>query len=130
MAIKSAQERIAEIQAHAAAEIAKLTQEALTELQDKRLAAAAVLKGIEDAIEELLGKPARSRRGGGGASKAQGRSVTPAELKKALKDGESNTRKLAKILNTTNSEVIAAAKGNPDAFKLTVKAPHYFVEAK
>jgi len=89
MANKSPLELIDEIRAKADAEISKLKTEALAELEDKRKAALATVRGIEDAIAELTGKSTRAKRGSGGSPKAGHPDVaSPATLRSLLNKAE------------------------------------------
>jgi len=117
MATKTAQEKIAEIRANAAAEIARLMEEALAELHDKRKAAEATLQGINEAIEELTGKPARSKRGGG-ASKGLPDVPSAAALKSLINkaEGKKLTRKGINAAGYSLKSALELAKGDKETF--------------
>jgi hypothetical protein len=115
----SAAEKIAQIKADAEAEVRKLTQEALAELQAKRVATLESLKAIDAEIEALTGgKPVGSRRPRkAGAPKAAGKRPDLQELKAILAAAEGKTLDLRREgYETANVKTLAEA--NPGLLRM------------
>jgi hypothetical protein len=114
----SAAEKIAQIKADAEAEVRKLTQEALAELQAKRVATLESLKAIDAEIEALTGKPAGTRRARkAGAPKAAGLRPDLQELKAILAKAEGKTLDLRREgYETANVKTLAEA--NPGLLRM------------
>jgi hypothetical protein len=117
MATKTALERIAEIQANAAAEVEKLKGDALSALNEEKKGLLDLVKKIDKQIEELTGKaPKAGKRASSGSSKAD--FADAKELKAVLNkaDGKKLNRKGFNDAGYSLKSAIAIAKADKATF--------------